>query len=348
MKKLYAALFVLALTAGFSAAHFHRTFNPHIAVFKWPHEKKVAFTITCDDVSSGYALEYLEEIQSVLEQHDMRATLFVIPYHGEWDLLTDSPQFVSALHEAEDKGHEIALHGYAHYQDEFVCSPERQEQLLEKALSIMQDAGFSVKGFRAPCLKATPETLEILKEYNFVYDSSTFGESGEPSFDGAVPQIPSGHEYTWYITEEELSESLAVARREFETKLEEGTVFSLVTHMKAVNEGEGITFLRDFLPYIQENVWNFTLAELVAWELQHQRILWESRKTITGGEITFQNIPAGLVADIRLPSYYHLKNPPQGIEVVTNEEGRTRLFKVTFDQYFVEVTLSYSSIHIIT
>jgi len=341
MKKKALAVAVCLFTA-IVAAHSYRTFDPYITICRWPHGKKIAFTITCDDISSGYPLEYLEEILSVFEKYRMKATFFVIPYHGEWDLLTDSPAFVEALHEAERKGHEIGLHGYAHYEDEFVCSPEEQTQLLEKALSIMEEARFTVKGFRAPCLRATPETQKILKEHNFVYDSSIFGESGEILWEGDLPQILSGHEYTWYIREEDLPESLALAKQEFSAQYEKGTIFSVVTHMKAVNEGEGMAFLESFLSCVEEDVWNCTLLELVEWEKTLQDITWKSRKTFTGGEITFQNIPHGLVIEIGLPPHYYLKDLPSGITATTETHGETCITEVTFDQHFKEITLSFA------
>lgn len=342
MKKLYTVILVSVLLTSITAAHYYRTFNPRITVYKWPYKKTIAFTITCDDISSGYPLAYFEEIVAMVERYHVKATFFVIPHHGEWDLLTESPSFVNALHTAEENGHEIALHGYAHYQDEFVCQPEEQAHLLEKALSIMEQAGFTVKGFRAPCLKTTPETLSILKEYNFVYDSSIFGESGEPLFDTALPQIPSGHEYTWYLTDKDLPESLTLAKKEIDAKVKEGTVFSLVTHMKAVNEGEGMAFLEEFLAYTSEIAWNFTLLELVEWIQNRQNVTWEIRKTITGGEITFQNIPQGLVLEIGLPSHYHLKDPPPGIITTSELYEKTCTTEILFDQPFKEVTLSFA------
>lgn len=340
MKKK-ALTVIAALLIIISTAHFYRTFDPQITVCRWPYKKDMAFVITCDDISAGYPLEYLQEIESLLKTHRMRATFFVIPYHGEWDLLTDSPEFVEALHGLQNEGHEIGLHGYAHYEDEFVCPPEEQAQLLEKALSIMEEAGFTVRGFRAPCLRTTEETLTILKEHNFVYDSSIFGESGDISFDHDLPQVPSGHEYTWYITEEELFEKIALATQEFEAKYHEGSIFSVVTHMKAVNEGEGMRFLEQFLSYVaQQECWNFTLEELVGWELQKQNVTWKSRKTITGGDITFSNIPEGLAVTIVLPPYYYVKAPPS-VEVAVEHTDQHHIFELTFHQHFKEVTIPF-------
>jgi predicted deacetylase len=342
MKKVYAFAVVCILLTGIAAAHFHRTFNPHVTVYKWPHKKTIAFTVTCDDISAGYPLEYFEEIQSLFETYGVRGTFFVIPYHGEWDLLTDSPQFVEALQKAEARGHEIGLHGYAHYEDEFVCSADEQRQLLKKAVPIMQKTGVTVKGFRAPCLKATDDTLEVLEEFDFLYDSSTFGESGESSFEGALPEIPSGYEYTWYIRAEELPQKINEAKQDFLEKYAEGTVFSLVTHIKAVNEGEGIHFLTDFLSYVRtKDVWNATLIELVEWEKSVQNVTWESRKTLTGGDIIFHNIPAGMVAEIRVPLRYKVKDLPQRTVITTDAIGNERIIELTCEKPFDEITIPF-------
>lgn len=342
MKKLYALLLVSVLLASIATIHFKRTFDPDVHIHKWPYKKKVAFIVSCDDVSAGYPHQYLDEIEGTLDKYGIKATFFVIPYHGEWDLLTEYPSFIDTLQRAEEKGHEIALHGYAHYEDEFVCSPEEQIEALEKALSIMEEAGFTVKGFRAPCFKATPQTAGILKEYNFVYDSSIFGESGDVSFEGVLPDIPSGYEYSWYITGEELPEMLNQAKIDFETQYSKESVFSLVIHMKAVNEGEGISFLEDFLLYVSEKeVWNFTLEDLVEWTLNLQEVTWESRKTITGGEITFEHIPQGFSAEIDIPLHYRLKDIPQGVEVITKREDETQKVELVFHHDFEEVTVSF-------
>ena len=342
MKRLIALIVAALLLTSIAAAHFYRTFNPQIDIHQWPYKKKMVFVITCDDISSGYPHEYFEEILDTFEKYGVKCTFFVIPYHGEWDLLTESPSFVTMLHTAEEKGHEIALHGYAHYTDEFVCSPDNQAQLLEKALAIMEDAGFEVKGFRAPCLKTTEETPEILKKYNFVYDSSTFGESGDVVYEGSLPEIPSGYEYTWYITEDELPEKLVQAKNDFLAQYKKGSVFSIVTHMKAVNEGSGIHFLEDFLSFVrEEDVWNFTLLELVEWNQQQQEVKWESEKTLTGGDITFQNIPQGLAVAVRLPHYYSLKDVPPGVEVTTHADSDTQIFELVFLEDFVYITLSF-------
>jgi predicted deacetylase len=342
MKKVYAFAVACILLTGIAAAHFHRTFNPHVTVYKWPYKKTIAFTVTCDDISAGYPLEYFEEIQSLFETYGVRATFFVIPYHGEWDLLTDSPHFVEALQKAEARGHEIGLHGYAHYEDEFVCSADEQRQLLEKAVPIMQETGVTVKGFRAPCLKATEDTLEVLEEFDFLYDSSTFGESGEPSFEGILPEIPSGYEYSWYITEKELSQKINEAKQDFLEKYVEGTVFSLVTHMKAVNEGEGIHFLIDFLSYVcTQDVWNATLIELVEWEKSVRDVTWESRKTLTGGEVTFHNIPAGMVTEMRVPLRYRVKDLPQGTIITIDVRGNERVIELTCEKPFEEISIPF-------
>jgi predicted deacetylase len=343
MRKVLAVFLILVLVAGVGIAHYSRDFNPSITMATWPHNKGMAFTVTCDDVSSGYPLEYLQEIRSLLDSYHVKGTFFVIPYHGEWDLLTKSPQLVQELHELADEGHEIGLHGYAHYQNEFVCQPEKQRELLDKALDIMNQAGIMVKGFRAPNLQCTDETPFILKEYDFVYDSSIFGESGEPVIGGPLPRVPSGHEYTWYLSEEEYHEKLDLAEKEADAKYREKTVFSAMMHMKAVNEGEGMNLLNELLSYVtKKDVWSCTLLDLVEWEKAVRNVSWDAKKTLLGGEITFYNVPEGLSLTITLPSYYRFDLSEDGIDVTCRQDDKTCEVSVCFEKSFDEVTLPFA------
>ncbi|MGD2249306.1 MAG: DUF2334 domain-containing protein [Candidatus Methanofastidiosia archaeon] len=340
MKKLLILIIVIlaTITTGVTLLHVTRQFTPIILLDEWPYNAKAAVVITCDDVSSGYSLEYHQEIVSIIEKYDLKCTFFVIPYHGAWDLLTDSEEHMNLLHEAQQAEHEIALHGYTHFKDEFVCSPKEQEEHLQKGLDIMNDAGFTVKGFRAPCLQITPETLDILKEYNFVYDSSCFG-MGKIYWDGPVPQISTGHEYTWYLQSEDLEKKLKTAKKDFDRAYKNNGLFSMVMHVKAVNEGEGINFLDQFFSYIKGKAWNCTLIELVEWKQSVKEVTWEPKKTFTGGEITFYNVPKGLTVEVVLPVGYDMSFVSGVIisEVLTKDKH----FQIVFDQEFSQITLGF-------
>lgn len=318
-------------------------FNPEIAVNPWPYGKEGAFTITCDDISTGYPLEYFTDFVTLLEDYGLKATFFVIPYHGEWDLLTESPAFMEALHEAEERGHEIALHGYAHYENEFACSSQDQEILLVKSLEIMHRAGFTVKGFRAPCLQETKDTPLLLEKYGFEYDTSYFGESGE-IVAGSIYQMPSGHEYTWYIPEGEVTDSVQLAREEFLKNYVEGSVFSFVTHMKAVNEGEGMKVLDQLFSFVKTlDVWNGTLLELVQWERAQAAVTWDQQRTISGGEILFYDIPEGLTIEIVLPDSYRMEDTTPGVLVIPLQNKDT--FRIIFEKPFQSVTLNFTRLY---
>jgi predicted deacetylase len=349
MRKLTACIVVSAVLSCFFISglilYVGRSFDPQITVCPWPYGKEGALTVTCDDISTGYPLEYFTDIRELLDSHGLKATFFVIPYHGEWDLLTESLEFVDALHAAEESGHEIALHGYAHYENEFVCSPQEQETLLIKALDIMYQAGFSVKGFRAPCLQETAETPAILETHGFVYDTSYFGESGKINAD-TLYSMPSGHEYTWYISEEEVPESVRLVESEFLEKFVKGLPFSFVMHMKAVNEGGGMEVLDQLFTFISSfDVWNGTLLELVQWEKARKAVEWDTKKTLSGGEICFSSIPQGLAVDMVIPDSYFLEDTPPGVQVVSQQEkGHYRIFfEETFSQVILTCGLWFSS-----
>jgi len=343
MRKLTACIVVSAVLSCFFLCglilYMTRPFDPVITVRPWPYDRDGAFTITCDDISTGYPLEYFNDIVDLLDSYGLKATFFVIPYHGEWDLLTESPEFLDALHQAEDSGHEIALHGYAHYENEFMCSPHEQEMLLTKGLEIMYEAGFSVKGFRAPCLQETEETPVLLEKFGFAYDSSTYRESEIIQAD-ILFRLSSGHEYTWYISEEDIPGSLSLAQGDFLEKYMHRSFFSFVTHMKAVNEGGGMAVLDQLFSYITGyDVWNGTLLDLVEWEKAREAVAWNEEKTLSGGEITFFSVPRGLAVDINLSNSYVLHDPPPGIQVVPQTgEGHHRII---FEDAYPQVTLSF-------
>jgi len=66
---------------------------------------------------------------------------------------------------------EFAVHGYAHT-DYTQLSYEKQAAHLTQAKQIFQSLGMAPKGFRAPYLRANRDTIAILQNLGFLYDSS--------------------------------------------------------------------------------------------------------------------------------------------------------------------------------
>ena len=100
----------------------------------------------------------------IFEEYNIKATFFILGWNAE-----RAPELVREIH---NLGHEIASHGYNHN----LCSDVDAEELredLKKSKSILEDLiGSPVFGYRAPSFSITDQTITLLKESGYTYDSS--------------------------------------------------------------------------------------------------------------------------------------------------------------------------------
>lgn len=111
----------------------------------------------------------LEVILGLLEEHDTKATFFVV---GE--IIRDFPDLIKRI---VDCGHEVGLHGWVHRRlDE--SSEEQFVNEIESALSVYEEVLMAKPlGFRAPQFSMSRQTgwaLNVLSTYGFLYDSSIY------------------------------------------------------------------------------------------------------------------------------------------------------------------------------
>lgn len=107
-------------------------------------------------------------ILNLLARHSIPATFFVPGHTAE-----HHPGLVDRLLEA---GHEVAHHGYLHLRSDKV-SPAAQTEEIERGLEVFQRLGVPTpRGYRSTSWELTPETLELLVQYGFAYDSSCMGD----------------------------------------------------------------------------------------------------------------------------------------------------------------------------
>ena len=111
----------------------------------------------------------VEQLLELLEQHDARATFFVVGWVAD-----RHPQLIRTIAHA---GHEIASHSWDHARvtdqtpAQFRSSIRRTKQVLESITTAV------VLGFRAPSYSIVPGTewaLDLLIEEGYAYDSSLF------------------------------------------------------------------------------------------------------------------------------------------------------------------------------
>jgi peptidoglycan/xylan/chitin deacetylase (PgdA/CDA1 family) len=84
--------------------------------------------------------------------------------------------YPEAIREIASSGHEIGHHGHDHLQPHGIDAA-RQRDEVERGLSALGDVtGLRPRGYRAPFAELTPETLALLLELEFAYDSSCMGD----------------------------------------------------------------------------------------------------------------------------------------------------------------------------
>lgn len=103
----------------------------------------------------------------LFDSYNLKATFFVV---GQ-DLLY--PERLKLLKEVLSRGHEIANHTMTHREGFSFLSYQEKLQEIRDAQSIIQDKlGITTRGFRAPSNDLDSDTLKILENEGYAYDSS--------------------------------------------------------------------------------------------------------------------------------------------------------------------------------
>lgn len=110
----------------------------------------------------------LTNLLALFEKLDITATLFVIAD----DL--DDPKKLTLLKKAVDKGHEIACHSHTHRKLTRLSHDERVHEVSDSRENISRMLNTPVDGFRAPYFDINSETLLLVANSGYKYDSSLF------------------------------------------------------------------------------------------------------------------------------------------------------------------------------
>ncbi len=106
----------------------------------------------------------MPRILALLERYEIRATFFVPGITAE--------RYPELVRRAHDAGHEVAHHGYLHVSP--ATQTEQEERAaLEKGLEILRTlTGERPVGYRSPSWDLSAHSLRLLREHDFLYDSS--------------------------------------------------------------------------------------------------------------------------------------------------------------------------------
>jgi len=138
----------------------------------------------------GGAMEYggrvgIWNILEVLDRCNVKATFFVCGMTAE--------KYPDSIRAAHDAGHEIAGMSYA-FDRVRTASPERERGIVLKTAKAIEDAcGAKIQGWRCPDYRVSAQTLDILSEAGFAWDSSLLNDDLPCLFDctgGTLIELP--------------------------------------------------------------------------------------------------------------------------------------------------------------
>lgn len=175
--------------------------------------------------------------------------------------------------------HEIGVHGWIHESNSSLDSAT-ERRLLEQAMTeITEITGTRPVGYRAPSWNFSPNTLSILLDMGFLYESSLMADDrpyellqdGEPT---GLVELP----VDWILDDaplfDPLGERYSPPRQvmqvwidEFDGAWDEGTMFLLTMHPHIVGHRSRMVALEGLIDHIQErgDVWFGTHEEAVRW-----------------------------------------------------------------------------------
>lgn len=124
-----------------------------------------------------------------------RRLLRVLKKHGIADQVTwfipghTMETFEDTVKEIVQCGAEIGLHGYAH-EGAYQMTEAQERDVLVKCMEVAQRlTGKKVQGYRAPMYQLRETTIELLKEFGFLYDSSLSHHDSQPYLVPCAPPV---------------------------------------------------------------------------------------------------------------------------------------------------------------
>ena len=88
------------------------------------------------------------------------------------------PDLIKAI---RDEGHEIGHHGWVH-ENPADFDRAGEERVLARGLEALQHVGVQPKGYRSPAWCFSANTIDLLRRFGFLYDSSCMGADFHPYY----------------------------------------------------------------------------------------------------------------------------------------------------------------------
>ncbi len=107
-------------------------------------------------------------VLETLDRFEAKATFFV-PGHS-------ADTWPALVAEMARRGHELGNHGYMHEVPNTLDADTERAVIRRGSDAIERAAGVRPRGFRSPSWDLSPNSLDILRDQGFVYDSSLMGD----------------------------------------------------------------------------------------------------------------------------------------------------------------------------
>jgi peptidoglycan/xylan/chitin deacetylase (PgdA/CDA1 family) len=128
----------------------------------------------------------IPRILDLLDAHGLKSTFYVVAMNA-----VNHPQEVS---EIVERGHEVATHGWVHEKISHLGKEEETERLMKCVDAIKDATGYRPVGNRTAGGELTPNTLDVLKDNGFIYDSSLRGSDLPYTLENGLIEVPSYYE----------------------------------------------------------------------------------------------------------------------------------------------------------
>ncbi|MDH5758459.1 MAG: polysaccharide deacetylase [Gemmatimonadota bacterium] len=243
---------------------------------EWPGGNRVAVLLSFDvdnetvfglrdgEISVGPITEgeygsrvALPRVLNLLDEYDVPASFFI----PAWSLKL-APQQAGMI-QASGR-HEIGVHGWIHERNSGIEDAAVEKRLLEQALATLTEiTGERPVGYRAPSWNFSPNTLSIVRELGFLYESSLMSDdrpyeilqNGEATgivelpvdwtLDDAPLLSPQGARYS------SPRDVMQVWIDEFDMAWEEGTIFLLTMHPHRIGHRSRIVALEGLIQHMK-------------------------------------------------------------------------------------------------
>ena len=133
-------------------------------------------------ISRGeFGIVGVQRILRLLTKHQIPATFFIPGI-----TITTYPGVCRNISEL---GFEIAHHGFTHVTPARMSRDEERQALIEGNQAISEITGRTARGYRSPAWDLSPNSIELLLEQGFTYDSSMMAHDYLPYYARAGDQV---------------------------------------------------------------------------------------------------------------------------------------------------------------